>query len=1098
MKFTKSTYYIFLTLLGLTAACLQSCADDSIDIPDIPDYTLTGKPVTLEVALALPEMDVKSRADLDAHQLNLVNNVWVRTYSAATGEATSDWVKLEPGSTDTEVARTVKIESKSGNSYIVAVANVENKGVTPDNLKPRPLSELLTEADTWAKFLSIAVVAPSTPELVRAPLTPLVMAGCYSDLKVGGTHPEPAPVGEWQTKDFQPYFIPAQNGTVNLSGNGAIHLRRLVSHLNFNVIPGKDVKVTVNSYQVMNAPTYSWLYERSAKPGVMDANFGDQATAESAGTYYVDVPQYGTQFVTVKSDGSSSFDFWQAENKHTGTANNYNERDAYTDNPKLFTSLTDDTWTANNEASYVLVSCSIEHTDQLRVDGQGDPDPTNGTLVTRTGEATYLIHLGYIKGEATDFNCYRNVNYTYNLTVNGVNDIRVDAYATAEIYHGEEGMVADLENRTIDIDGHYAAFNIELTQKELDDPNFGFIIIAYENGNQYTITDANDQAQVGQNKVIYTSEDGTKSGEVIDPKYYNWIELRPTTDANVLAQYKPRYGGNSDGKTFLLTDLKGGWTAMTTKMQSTKGYYTVFVNEYTYESMYEGNDNYGNEQWTSGERPAWMGYVNQNPRRFYVRTTQKVSPDGNSVYARSKYGISQQSLMTYYSTENITETEGGTERGSAIAVERVNETEGMNLRHTFAGGTSTDNGRWNTAQWLNNSPISSTLSINSTNVDSRPSWATYINETSPLEVGAVTGLRAQGGPDIPAHTIANGNPWKLPALKAASNLGNITFTDPQDNNNYTIEAINACMSRNRDNNGNGRIEPAELRWYVPAMDKYLQIMLGAASLPEPLMNYKKIAKLPYVKGRNSFNENSGIIKNDFYSRYMIVSSNSDRCVMWLMEGTSISVYDKISEWARASVYPWQVRCVRNLGANLGANIQVDDRVGTAYVHDTVNRKFAMTYYDLASIRTNPYAGNGDKSGQMPIHTIPSEYNRMYYGFEYADKDIQIPSEYLELDMARYINTDPCSVKGTGWRIPNQEELTLMRNTGLFKNGKPYTSWLSCTVNYFNQSNGQGSTTDVNGRLFLIVTPSQGTQLTDNNLSYAGSNFYVRCVRDVMP
>ena len=293
----------------------------------------------------------------------------------------------------------------------------------------------------------------------------------------------------------------------------------------------------------------------------------------------------------------------------------------------------------------MLVSCSVDYKENLNVDAEGNVVNTGGSEVTRTGEATYLIHLGYIGGDAQDFNCFRNVNYTYNLTVNGVNDIRLDAYADpAESYHGEEGMVVDLDNRTIDIDGHYAAFNIQLTEAELSQADFGFMIIAYENGEQYTITDANDQEIVGNEIRIYNSKDGTRTG-LIDPKYYNWIELRPTTAEGTLAEYKPRYGANADGATFLLAWLKGGWRAMGDNMKSASGWYTVFVNEYTYEPMYTGTDSYANETWQTGTRPAWMGYVNQAPRRFYVRTAQRVSPDGNSVYARSKYG--------FRSTQNV-------------------------------------------------------------------------------------------------------------------------------------------------------------------------------------------------------------------------------------------------------------------------------------------------------------------------------------------------------------------------------------------------------------------------------------------------------------
>ncbi len=1130
MNLKTLTHHISTLLLTVgTCALLQACQEESVI--DMPDYTLSGEDVTLTVPVALPKMDVRSRADLDQTSLNQVNSLWVRTYSAESGKATSDWIVVEDDlpTTDSEVEHKVSFKSKSGRSYIVAVANVENLGVNKSDPETSlPLSELLKEANTWQQFLDIAVIAPSTQEYVRAPQPPLTMAGCYTDINVGGAHPEPTNLSDWQNRDFQDYFIPARKGTVVFQ-TGAIHLRRLVSHVNFNILPGDNVDVTVNSYQVMNAPRFSWLYERPAEKGML-ANFGDQATGEEdADTYYADVPQYGSQFITRDNDGASHFDFWQSENKHTGTATEYTDREKFTKQengkPRLFTSLTGDVWTPANEASYVLVSCTVDYKDNLRVDDEGEilTSGTGGSEVTRTGEATYIIHLGYINHQASDFNCFRNVNYTYNLTVNGVNDIRLDAYAENEVYNGEEGMVVDLDNATIDIDAHYAAFNIQLKQEELSDPNFGFIIIAYENGNQYTISDANEQVV---NNGIRSILD--ENGNTIDPKYYNWIELRATTGQNVLAEYHPRYGynyANNEKRTFLLSDLKGNgtttpWDNMQANQRSDEnGWYTVFVNEYTYEPMFTGENGYADERWTSGARPAWMGYVNQNPRRFYIRTTQKVSPDGNSVYARSKYGISQQSLMTYYSSTTPSGTVGGTAAGSAIAVERLNETEGMNLRiASFAGGSSTDNGRWNTAQYLTTGGSASTtsVSINSANEDNRPIWDSYLDLDAPLEVGAVTGLRAQGGPELPARTIASGNPHKLPRPVSVATLSGMgyTFNDPQENNNYTIEAINACMNRNRDNNGNGRIEPDELRWYVPAMDKYLQMMLGEASLPSPVMDFESVSQLPHYTysgyGNNKYNfrwSTNGNYANDYCSRYMIISSNEKLNVMWLMEGTSTSLYAKITEWAGTEIRPWQIRCVRNLGTNLGGNILENDRVGTAFAHDEANRTFRMSYYDLASIRTNPYTANGPANipGNMPIHTITSSYNSMYYGFEYASKDDRVPNTTSNITTMRerfneYINNNPCdSLYGAGWRIPNQEELTLMRNTGVLTSTLNNTTWISCTVGYFNTS-GVGSSTVITDKPLLLVTKTQGNQLTSQTLNDAlnasiSEGIFIRCVRD---
>ena len=1081
--------YICKILRALSAVvALLAVVGCSDDIGVKPDYTRSGEEVEIKVSVSLPKMDVQTRADLDDNSLNQVNSLWIRTYSADSGKATSDWIVVADPlpTTDTEVARPVTFRTQSGRSFIVAVANVDNNGVTSTSLNPTPLRELLDDADTWQKFLDIAAVTPSSYQNVRAPQPPLTMAGCFSDVIVGT---EPTNIADWQTKDFQSYFIPAQEGTIDLTDQGAIHMRRLVSHVNFNFIPAEDLTVTVNSYQVMNAPRFSWLYERPSVNGMV-ANFGDLIDSEDKiATYFTDVPQYNSQFVTENQDGSSSFDFWQGESKHEGTAESYGDRGKLLDaNENHFASL-GDVWTPNNEASYVLVNCTVEYKNTLNVNDEGVVTP-GGTTVNRTGEVTYLIHLGAVGGVMTDFNCYRNANYTYNVTVNGINDIRLDAYATDETFHNEEGMVVDITRATIDIDAHYSAFNIEMTEDELKDPNFGFLIIAYEDGTQYTITDGNARSNDGS--IIYDEK-----GNEIPEKYYNWIELRPTTGENVLAEYKPRYGGNADGSTFLLSTLADGWNSLGVNHRSESGWYTVFVNEYAYEPMYTGTNGYANETWDGVGEPSWMGYVNQNPRRFYIRVQQKTSPDGNSVYARSKYGVSQQSMMTYYSENEKTAD------GTSVGVERINETLGMNLRHTFAGGSSTSNGRWNTGQYLDDDENATDLSINSGTQNSRPEWFNFINADTPLSVPAVTGLQAQGGGDLPARFGYMPEPVIITGIPDQG----YTFNDPQQSNSYNIEAINACMSRNRDNNGNGRIEPDELRWYVPAMDQYLHMMVGSENLPESMIEYASISSLPHVNSSSyqwtsNTAANTYRFANDYCSRYMYVSSNGDRSVMWVMEGTSTSDYDVITSWAGTRIRPWQVRCIRNLGSDM-RTVQEASKVEHVYVHDETARTFKMSYFGEAAIRPNAYYGNGTGGNQMPIHTIASPYNSVYYGFEYADSDITVDSNNRPTTsnfnntysrLTDYINSNPCSAIGAEWRLPNQVELTIMRNAGVMTHTSGSAMWLSCTVNYFNSTTGVGGNA-TDGKYFMVVLPGQGTQYTENNANGAENNVYVRCVRD---
>lgn len=1112
-KFNTFAQY-FLTCLIL---CLPfSCSDEIIDIPD---YTVSGQKVSLQVPVSLPVMDHRTRSGLSDLQLNTIENLWIRTYSAVTGKATSEWLKLEPSVTLSEQQEDITIETESGLSYIIAVANVENLGVSRSNISDlRPLSELLTDADTWEKFLDIAVVAPHEIEDVRAPHPPLPMAGCYSDLIVGGDHPEPSRIDEWQKKDFIPYFIPVKKSVVEFPG--AIHLRRLVSHVTFNFIPGdKDINLTINSFQVMNAPKYSWLYERPTE-GSMTTNFGDlAANAEDAENYYADVQQYNIQYIKKGEDGINTFDFWQSENKHKGTSTDYHNREETSRvNPTLYTSLTGDVWTPNNEASYIIVSGTLSYENLINVNENGEITP-DGTKTFRSADVIYYIHLGYTgtgteSEKSKDFNCFRNVDYTYNVTVNGVDDIRVDAYATDETYHGEEGIVVDLQNATYELDCHYNVFNIELTEAELNQENIGFIIMTYDNGRLITLSEKNPQEVSGQSKVIYTDNSRTKQ---IDPAYYNWIELRPTTDANTLAIYKPRFGSNSDGKTFLLTDIKGGWNNMLPEYRSTSGYYTVYVNEYTYEPMYTGTDGYANEEWNGTEGyPKWMHYVNQNPRRFYIQIPQSTSPDGNSIYSKSKYGVTQSSLMTYYSEQRYTPSFDGHPAGTAIAAERINETLGLNLRHTFPGGTSYDNGRWNTAMYLNNANSTATtnLNINNSDFSKHPEWSRYISESNPLEVPEVSAERLQGGSPIPGRTIANGNPEKIQNVNIITNGSSVNFTDPQPSEGYNIEAISACINRNRDNNGNGRIDPDELRWVVPGLDMYIALTQGEAALPEPLMNFSTISRLPFPSGsgNNMKWAETGSWTSNYYTRYMFTASNNGTCVLWGHEGTSVSTYIPTS-WTGVQVNPWNIRCIRNLGANL-TSVTEANKVQLPYIHVEGTRTVRMNYFNMAAIRTVAYTGNGNGQSLMPVHTINSHYNDCYYGFEYAPDNIIVPDDYLPSVTADdnfenydrlidYVNSNPCGnagFSGSGWRVPNQEELTLMYRIGLFSKGKRFHHWwLASSVSYIDFFTGYGSNS-IEGKFFIATTVDNTTILSPGNLKNAinknkDGKIFVRCVRD---
>ena len=1074
-------------LIALISALFAGCSDEL----DLPDYVEVGKDMEVKLSVALPEMEVKTRGDISE---DLVSSVWIATF-AATGEITSKgenggWysvdVKDYTGPHREDASKpdcSYSIETKSGPSYIVAVANVENDGVTRNDHAPKPLSDLLKTADTWDKFLNIGVVAPSTRDEVNAPVVPLVMAGCY----INEEHPA-NDYESWQTRDFVTHTIPA-TGTGQFTMPGKIHLRRLVSQVTFNIFAGKDVTVTPTSYTVVNAPAYSWLYER----GGNSANFGDICDESNRSTYYKTPAAFESNLITtteVEMDGSKrkchTFDFWQAENKHTGleTCTDYDKRDKYTGegNDMLFTGLTGDRWSNNNMASYVLINCSVDYKESMKVDDNGYVDESTGKVVYRTGTTTFIVHLGYINDISRDFNCYRNVKYTYNLTVNGLNDVRLEAVANDET-PGVEGLVSDLENPTVFLDCHYHQFNVYLSKDELQkweidadgkSKGFGFIITTYDNHNggmkTYDETYFVDNYPGKSYDEIISANPGIK-------KYIDWIEFRKTEEGKY-ALYQPR--GDGSGETFNLLDASLGEVADNNTKLSSKGWYTVFVKEYTYE--YSGRDE--SDMSVTHNKPQWFGYVNADPRQFYIRVTKAVSRDGKSLYARAKYGTVQKSIMTYYSTEHPTtkdESSSGTP-GSALGVEHSNESYGLNLRSSFnPGGFTADNGRYNCAMFTGYSGgpggyqylrgdynwWTGTYSYSWTQVNSN-GWDYYVNRSTVLT--------------IPTSVNPDGNALYLPQIypdRPSDKDGN--SYSPQKNASAAdayLEAISACLNRNRDNDGDGIIDKEEIRWFVPSSSQYIRVILGNSSLgSDPIVNFNNITGRP-----------SGISSNGYWGNLLFFASN--RQIVWAMEGLSTG------NWGETDTEPWQVRCVRNLGTNLDNDISYTGPTIPAYKvtkNADGSAEVVPVSYNLANLRTISYSGNGQSTGQMPVHSFADyDYNAIYrYGF-----DVDATQTWYEkndwIGWRDIINgkddktKNACSSKGGGWRLPNASEIAVMQAAGIIDE-----YCISCTMAPFDDSGNKVTPYTNTSTTHFFIKANKDRIIQGNK----DNGFYFRCVKD---
>lgn len=1117
-RYTK----IFSRLLPALMLIMTACNDD-IDMPATVDGP-EGEDTTISLTIQAPEMShLESRADMTTSEANSVQSLWVGIYSYATRRSTlSDGNKSglllqngQHGFTSGNKSHTrytlTDINTKSGRSYIVAVANPDlNYGYTMDaNGKlgaKSKLSDLLAQADTWDKFQSIVIEREpfQNAAVLGVPNnSPLPMSGIYVDNE-NLTHPD-----DW-TK-VEPYQIPLSKNGLNLKGS--IHLRRPFTQVKFNVSVSEDiVSFDVESYRVYNVPTYGWLYERSQSDDLTNridyANAGDaMQPIVDDNTNYKPSLVYPSTNIT-ENNGVYSFDFWMMENKRTGRADfctDYQKREreyknADGTNSGVYESLCPTAEpTLNNLATYVEIRGTLTYKNGNNVENpsqipEGEGAGTlPGNVASRTVEATYKVHLGYAVGnnegeKARDFNNYRNSIYNYNVTVRSANSIIVEAFRIGdnpELQPGAEGVVTDVTDNLFECDAHPEVFNIYLTTEEI--ANFSFTMRSYYNNQEIVIyQQKKDENGVQKNNIPERGDDNFK--------FYNWIELVPTgltaqTEANKnrIKEF-PNLARNPNWKTQTAAQRGFYYPGELAGSGLTGQYFTVYVNEHAYVPRY-GDDNWGNEVGNN-----WHAYVNTTrPRQAWFNVSQETSNDGQNVYYRSKYALSQRSIQTYYNMGNNTVA-------TALGLEHVNESFGMNIRWTkdIIANLDPDNGRYNV--WLG---------VNGTDGGSEAdNWSSVVKLNTSQIVNEITNSKTNGQMQYAQDYFNTAEKtWNVPmqntiagnSLSGTAGMydGKANQYDPQVNGNNIqyIEALQACMNRNRDENGNGVIDAAELKWYLPASGKYARIILGRRTLSNPLMNYQQ-STLRYActNGGNTI--------------YHFIAS--DNVIVWADEGmSSSSFYGANPEYAQYYYAPWQIRCIRNLGTDL-TSVSRGEKVTPAYDDKTKN-----TTTGSGVVKVNAYYGAALRdpvTTYLPMHKSNSPYNALgRYGFEIAEVDngntnnpnkntTEAPATAYRTSYDTYndavIKATPCSKlnQGTkkGWRIPNQAEAVIMRRMGILRNNGSNTSqFMTCTQEYYsNATPAVGSDTPGSAYRILTVRTALATAQP------IGAINVVRCVRDL--
>ena len=836
-------------------------------------------------------------------------------------------------------------------------------------------------------------------------------------------------------------------------------------------------KLEIKNWQVVNVPRCAYVMSRDERN-----NYGGNSGDATVSGYFEStlVPYDNTRIVNGKEE--IGFSFYTLENALTpkstpagGWKYEHRELKDYT-NPEAG-------WTyTNDDSMYVLINASVLMDTTYDFDGDGKPDVNNqGKNPVLNGDVQYIVHLGDFKTNKGNFDTLRNNVYTYTITVNSVEDIRVEVDTSndddPEDYDepapGATGEVTVSLQEIFECDAHYEQCVITFDQK-------------YIRADDVTWYVRTPFCSDGHNSPTYDMN-GTPITLGLD---FKWVEFRINEIQNnrykqSMRLYRPHptarkyQKGNSAGVafdnpatgTFPALESTGYVDELVEFLRAqkrlckydTNGNYdynaskangclfdqdgvirvTAFINEYYYERHPISGE------WIDSDNSLWRRAINQDePRIMNILSDSKISTDEESKIIGAAYSIRQKSIQSIYNHTNL-------DMPNAWGVEHNNESNGKyayNKGNITGDGrnTSYTNGRLNTLhEWrLANANNQFTTGQN---------WSTYLDN----EI---------------AYTK------DVERLKA----------------NYQMLRF-GCMKLNRDNDGDGKIDLDEMRWYMAAVSQLSGLWMGKDGILASAHLYNRSAT-----EKNSTTQSSW--------RQHVISSTSkgtstDPILIWAEEGTSTSTVNEANGW----VWNGQGNTVKGFSIRCARNINMDDEAGYAVEAAPVD------YVQLYDINGNPFVDGSTttdkiivdmtyltpRAFRLPVGTSDNPYepkdlvfgdensamNRLYERFQIYKSNMTANGTFTNVNNYITNPTDPTVPNPycpEGYRLPNQRELVLM---ALYA-----ANYIDCSMvsrTYYSRG-AWGDRSDASKEGFCWRRDNQTITVEEQTMNAS------RCVRDLLP
>lgn len=1098
---------IYVWLLGLVTV-LTACADEEI----VKTYNIKeGVPVTVNLKFNVAASAVETRSAQDATVEQTVQRLFVIAFKR-NGEVSG---KTYLESVNITGSGTVTLDMYSGTGQqIFAVAN-PNSGV--GTLSYEQLDAVTNLDDFKALHSQLRTDKGETVSLSVERMA-FLMCGQLKNTE-GGTD----------------IAVDAQGNLVGAADK--IDLERVDARITFNVkADGREkgytnMTFTPKYYRVENIPQGTYLVPRENEDYAETMTTGYASMQAAGKEYYFDEAKR-------ENDDWSYFEFYLLENRRQPRKRitSQEKKASYSEVQNLY---------ALREKRESDTGKPVDGTKpgQEYVPGDFIFAQANATYVTIRGtlsfesfednekyfynaDVTYTVHLGSTGSDPDDetlvnnYDVCRNTHYTYNVTITGVESMRVEVLEDRiEKRPGVEGDVIKAGGEVVDLDSHYGRAKFSLTRGDIKAGLSWAISTPFQRGlkvfvrSNYTENESeggtvvSDVARLSSNQVENLKTGLSlndyrwvqfainqecvlkKTGEPVPPSAFAKYPGYAAYSSKDLSEQAPAFGGEgyhysgstaiyskdvvlydvnqllnhlfieaykSDSQLFL--DANGNVSPAEDA--------TVTITAYIDEYVYKYNPNYVYYEIPTALKDGdedltlWKDFVNAENRMLHIcKKGAQYSPDGNTSWAESVITFSQRPIYTFYDPDSDVSTAWGTEF--------KNESEDANLPAT----SSALNGiTWNKGNNTFDDGRKNTVGVLGQLTDLKWTDVLYLNE-------ADYGRLKEG--------------YKC-----------VWF---------------ACLGRNRDLDGDNIVDLDEIRWYLASVDQLTDIFIAEAAVPN--------AKL-YSQNATSTNVPLEHVISSTYNT--ITASTMSPWIIWAEEGASRGNLGHENENG-----PYTYRCLRNLGLSLSSIAsQVDDYVISKDENGdiiTKDRKvkvgsgtvtYTERFIDLSRLEPNTLRAaltggilpqnkerdDNDRPYRKFAVLVSAEGDRWNSSYDNASGLYPKNDYWTWNNLYNYENNgNPCP---DGYRAPNLRELMLMYTTypDLFetKFGESSSSYYLCKTGF--SFNGWGDYNDDFGSpnrpgfVYVYEYNTSKPSASYGNLMLltgGGTSGKVRCVRDVI-